>query len=261
MNKGLWPKWAYMHRTMTLPQIARAEDVPLHRVLTCLRKLGVFKHAKRGRPKGMPNESTRKVPLSRIPEILRRHQEGERLQSIADDMGLTRERIRQIAKQAGLIDRLSVIRARVEVERGEHERDMLDRKAAQKERRRQRCEAFAKIWNDATLNAAQVRERTGYPFPQTKACKYRKEFPGVLVKRHSISQCLRCGSVAEPDREHAERLSVLWMQGVPGPEIAKAFGMKNAVSVYGAACQYRKVWPDLFPLRAHAVRDYRKGKK
>lgn len=81
----------------TAKDVSEKLEMPYTAVLRLAKKAGV--ELSRGRPKGAVMN---KEMVSRNAEMARRYVEGETLQSIGDDYGITRERVRQIVNKEGV---------------------------------------------------------------------------------------------------------------------------------------------------------------
>lgn len=155
--KDHWPKWAYMHRTMSVPDIARLEGCGPGTVRYVMMRLGIYRPAKRGQKKGClcvaPNplrKITHQQEQALIHEIAAR--KWATLQECATNYGITRERVRQIIRAAGLDGyelRLTDDEKRERVEEKRRAREAP--KDARRLRLYENALRIAELWNDPTL--------------------------------------------------------------------------------------------------------------
>lgn len=248
-------RFAYLHRTMTAAQIARETGEPYGVVWNTLQSLGIFR---KGFTKRLMDTSMRKITIATQHTLTEELRAGrwQNMTEAAKHYGISRERVRQIARRAGIAGYERALSGEEVARRDAVANAVRDEKRAKRDaRRRVAAEKIAALWNDPALTTAQVGERLEVKLVAQRAAIFRRWFPEMFPHRHKIAQALRghrggCGGVFAgergPKRDNAERIAALWNDGsCTVDEAAKAANMTLG-ALYNAVRIYGKTWPELF---------------
>ena len=159
---------------------------------------------------------------------------GASYAAIAQELGITRQRVHQIAKRLGLSFR---------ERRSERLATRPPTRESQAKRYARKCARIRELWAEG-LAVRQIAEKLGVSL---SACmgtitRMRKAAPDSLPHRIPTER-------GPAFQDKLARMHACWLAGESAPELANKFGYLNAESFSIMVHRMRKRYPDLFPRR------------
>lgn len=188
-------RWCRLHRTMGVREIAQREGAVEGTVRAALKKAGQYRPAKRGR-KGGSAEWLRKISPVAEQRMIQQLQarKWSNMTACGRHYGISRERVRQIYRAAGLTGYERELPAEEKERRAlERKQQLAGHKAARAERRNTKMLELSALWNDPRLTTLEIAQAIGKDTAHNVSMmvtKYRSVRPDLFPLRHKIAAAL-----------------------------------------------------------------------